>query len=44
MIADLKPYSKMKDSGVSWLGKVPQHWEIRRLKHAFKRIVGGSNG
>ena len=28
MIADLKPYPAMKDSGVGWLGEVPEHWEI----------------
>ena len=27
MIADLKPYPAMKDSGVPWLGEVPEHWE-----------------
>ena len=42
MIADLKTYPAMKDSGVPWLGEVPEHWEVRRLKHAFCRIVGGS--
>ena len=26
-------YPKYKDSGVEWLGKVPEHWEVRRLKH-----------
>ena len=26
MIADLKPYPAMKDSGVEWLGEVPSHW------------------
>ena len=25
-IADLKPYPAMKDSGVPWLGEVPEHW------------------
>ena len=29
MIASLKPYPAMKDSGVPWLGRVPQHWEVR---------------
>ena len=29
MIADLKPYPKMKDSGVEWLGDVPEHWNVR---------------
>ncbi len=33
MIADLKPYPAMKDSGVPWLGQVPQCWEVRKLKH-----------
>jgi len=42
MIADLKPYPAMKRSGVPWLGEVPEHWEVRRLKQAFRRIVGGS--
>ena len=32
----------MKDSGVEWLGMVPEHWEVKRLKQAFHRIVGGS--
>ena len=29
----LDPRVKMKDSGVEWLGEVPEHWEISRLKH-----------
>jgi len=32
MIADLKPYSAMKDSGVKWLGEVPEHWGVRRFR------------
>jgi type I restriction enzyme S subunit len=32
MITDLKPYPAMKDSGVPWLGQVPEHWDVRRLK------------
>ena len=31
MIADLKPYPAMKDSGVEWLGEVPKHWEVAPL-------------
>jgi len=38
----LKPYPEYKDSGLSWLGEVPEHWEVRRLKHVFQRILGGS--
>ena len=28
----LDPNAKMKDSGVEWLGEVPEGWEVRRLK------------
>jgi type I restriction enzyme S subunit len=42
MIEELKPYPSYKDSGVAWLGEVPEDWKLRRLKHAFRRIVGGS--
>jgi type I restriction enzyme, S subunit len=31
MKGGLKPYPAMKDSGVPWLGKVPEHWEVLRL-------------
>ena len=29
----LDPSVPMKDSGVEWLGEVPGHWEIKRIKH-----------
>ena len=32
MIAVLNPYPTMKDSGIRWLGQVPEHWELRRIK------------
>lgn len=28
----LDPNAPMKDSGVEWLGQVPEHWEVRRVK------------
>jgi len=28
----LNPNVKMKDSGIQWLGKIPEHWEVKRLK------------
>jgi type I restriction enzyme S subunit len=39
MITDLKPYSAMKDSGVEWLGDVPEHWEVRRVKSNVTNVV-----
>ncbi|MDY7115529.1 restriction endonuclease subunit S [Halomonas sp. SSL-5] len=35
----LDPDVPMKDSGVEWLGKVPAHWEVSRLKHVTDRII-----
>jgi type I restriction enzyme S subunit len=35
----IKPNVKMKDSGVEWLGKVPEHWDIMPLKRFFGLIV-----
>ena len=32
MIRRFKPYPAYKDSGVEWLGEIPAHWEVRRLK------------
>ena len=30
--AGLDPYPKLKPSGIDWLGDVPAHWEVKRLK------------
>jgi len=29
----LNPDAPMRDSGVEWLGEVPAHWEVKRVKH-----------
>ena len=36
MIHDLKPYPAMKDSGVLWLGQVPEHWDVKRFKYLLR--------
>lgn len=36
-----KPYPKYKDSGIPWLGDVPVHWSVRRLRDT---VVGCING
>src|SRR5690606_37815055 len=38
MISELKPYSEYKDSGLPWLGQVPAHWDIRRMKLLLQEI------
>ncbi len=32
----------MKDSGVEWLGEIPEHWEVKKLKNSA-RIQGGKD-
>ncbi len=36
----LDPNVKMKDSGVEWIGDIPEHWGVKRLKHLA--IIRGS--
>lgn len=35
----LNPDAPMKDSGVEWLGEVPEHWDVTRLKYECSSIV-----
>ncbi|MFG1300567.1 hypothetical protein V5F49_12300 [Xanthobacter sp. V3C-3] len=37
----LDPNAPMKDSGIEWLGEVPAHWEVKRLKHLFASFEQG---
>lgn len=37
----LNPDVPMKDSGVEWLGEVPAHWEVRRLRFLAGKINSG---
>jgi len=38
--AGLDPNPRMKDSGVEWLGEVPEHWEVKKLSFLFYFIKG----
>lgn len=35
-----KRYSKYKDSGVEWIGDIPQHWSVVRLKFIAESFIG----
>lgn len=39
----LDPSVKMKDSGIEWLGEVPEHWEVKRLKFLCKITTGSKD-
>jgi type I restriction enzyme S subunit len=36
----LNPAAPLRDSGVEWLGQVPAHWEVRKLKHISDKLQG----
>lgn len=36
----LDPTVPMKDSGIDWLGQIPAHWEVKRVKHIAKLESG----
>ncbi|SLM29497.1 Type I restriction-modification system S subunit [Desulfamplus magnetovallimortis] len=36
----INPDVKMKDSGVEWIGEIPEHWNLRKLKHIAKMKSG----
>lgn len=38
----LDPKVKMKDSGIEWLGEIPEHWEVKRLRNLVETIKTGS--
>ena len=37
-----RPYPAYKDSGVEWLGEIPAHWEVKRLKHLANMQAGSA--
>ena len=32
---------KLKDSGVEWIGEIPEHWEVKKIKHISSKIGSG---
>ena len=40
----LNPDAPMKNSGVEWLGEVPEHWEVRAVSKLSQKITNGYVG
>ena len=36
----MKRYDKFKPSGIDWIGDIPEHWELKKLKFVGKTIIG----
>ncbi|WP_180061975.1 restriction endonuclease subunit S [Acinetobacter sp. YH12120] len=37
----LEPNVPMKNSGVEWIGQIPEHWELKKIKHVTSKIGSG---
>ena len=40
----LNPNAKLKPSGIEWIGEIPVHWEVLRVKHQAIYFTSGSRG
>ncbi|UPA29942.1 restriction endonuclease subunit S [Terrisporobacter glycolicus] len=38
----MKRYKEYKDSGVEWIGEIPSHWEVKKLKYITSLTYGNS--
>jgi hypothetical protein len=36
----MKKYDKYKDSGIEWIGEIPEHWDINKLNRIFAINTG----
>jgi type I restriction enzyme, S subunit len=40
----MTPYSKYKKSGIEWIGEIPKHWEVKKLKYLISnKLEYGAN-
>ena len=39
----LNPNAPMKDSGIEWIGQIPAHWEVKKLRFLCKISTGSRN-
>lgn len=36
----MERYEKYKDSGIEWIGEIPEHWEMKKLKYVSNIVLG----
>lgn len=39
----INPNAPMKDSGIEWLGEIPEQWEVKNLRYLCKITTGGKD-
>lgn len=37
----INPHAKLKPSGIAWLGDIPEHWEVKKLKYLVSKVGSG---
>lgn len=37
----IDPKAKLKPSGIEWLGDIPEHWEVKKLKYVVSKVGSG---
>jgi type I restriction enzyme S subunit len=37
----IDPNVKLKPSGVEWIGDIPEHWEVKKLKYVIEKSFSG---
>ena len=37
----MRHYPEYKESGVNWIGEIPRHWEMKKIKNTQSDLVGG---
>lgn len=42
-MGNYKPYLKYKNSNIPWLGEIPEHWEVRKLKYLSEITTGNKD-
>lgn len=40
----MKKYDKYKDSGIEWIGQMPEHWDVVKMKYVLSGIQDGTHG
>jgi type I restriction enzyme M protein len=40
LLKGVNPFSKMIDSKIEWLGDIPEHWQVKKLKYIAETITG----
>lgn len=38
----MRTYENYKDSGIQWIGEIPEHWDIRPISRSFEIIGSGT--